>query len=515
MHMHVYVIMYTHVFAIDLIKINHLLCSSSNSYQTKIKTLSTLSVATNLNYNYEYIYNNDPLINNPDIHTTFVKAELNYQCEHNTETLASNENLQSKIKNNDEFDKKNSNFEPTINNDIDYKESIPTEKIYTDTIEMKPDKKMLRKANKKYKNQFKKLIALEDDEKEFKKKFIEVVMSEEEMMRLRESKRNHHNFKKIPFKCDTCVLGFAREENYSLHMQKKHAESIGPYQCEVCSVRFPTKLATEKHRRKHYVCYRCRCCRYKAHELWSALNHCKMKHLTDEPDRIHCSQCDVVVKTPEELENHLQKEHSLHCNECGVKFKATNTLRRHIARIHSVLRDFICDICSKTFKTKTRLESHIVKHNGNIAKKLAYCNICNVQYKNIYVYRNHLKSSANHTEKVYSCPECSKKFASKVYWTNHYNFYHLRKSQYKCDSCDKVFISDWRLKNHKQIHHGLSRTRDHACDLCTKKFYTLATLRSHRLTHSEHRSYMCEDCGHTFKQRAALYTHNRLLHRQT
>ncbi|KAF9418159.1 hypothetical protein HW555_004969 [Spodoptera exigua] len=408
--------------------------------KTKFKSLSTLTVTTNLNYNFEYIYNDDFLINNLQEQSS-IKKEVHHQTDRNShKTLGIDENIQNTKKSienthTDEFETKDniasikhfyeSHLEPIVANDIDYKEEVLIENIYVETLDLKPDTKTLR-----------------------------------------ESKRNHHNFKKIPFKCEMCVLGFTREENYNLHMQKKHAESIGAYQCDVCKIRFSTKLAANKHKRKHYVCYRCRCCRYKAHELWSALNHCRTKHLSDEPDKIHCSQCEVIVKTPQELEDHIQDVHSLHCNECGVKFKASSTLRRHMARIHSVIRDFICDICSKTFKTKTRLESHMVKHNASIAKKLAYCHTCDVQYKNIYVYRNHLKSSANHTERAYSCPECSKKFASKVYWTNHYNFYHLQKSQYKCDICNK-------------------------------------------------RSYMCEDCGHTFKQRAALYTHTRLLHRQT
>ncbi|KAH9628488.1 hypothetical protein HF086_015763 [Spodoptera exigua] len=272
----------------------------------------------------------DFLINNPQ-EQSFVKKEVPHQTDRNShKTFGIDENIQSTKKNieythTDAFETKNniassiqnfneSHLEPIVANDIDYKEEVLIENIYVETLDLKPDTKTLKKAAKKYK----KLRITEKEDEEFKKKIVEVVLSEEEMIRLRESKRNHHNFKKIPFKCE-----------------------------------------------------------------------------------------------------------------------------------------------------------------------------------------------------IYSCPECSKKFASKVYWTNHYNFYHLQKSQYKCDICNKVFISDWRLKNHKQIHHGLSRSRDHACDLCTKKFYTLATLRSHRLTHSEQRSYMCEDCGHTFKQRAALYTHTRLLHRQT
>ncbi|CAG5000924.1 unnamed protein product [Parnassius apollo] len=217
--------------------------------------------------------------------------------------------------------------------------------------------------------------------------------------------------------------------------------------------------------------YRCRICDYESLELWSAVNHCRAKHGRDTSEKIHCPQCSVIVRSPEELTEHIRSQHVLHCSECGGKFKGKQTLRRHKLRTHGVNRDFVCDICGKTFTKKSRLESHVVGHNTALAKKLAFCTVCNVQYKNLYIYRNHLKYSVNHSERLYECTECNKKFASKVYWKKHRDFYHLKKSQFKCEICNKLFISYWRLKNHQQTNHGLSRSRNYTCNVCGKKFF--------------------------------------------
>ncbi|XP_045456197.1 zinc finger protein 665-like [Melitaea cinxia] len=346
-------------------------------------------------------------------------------------------------------------------------------------------------------------------------KIVKITLSDHEMLNSRELKRNQPNFKKLPFKCDTCVLGFMREDTCQMHWNQKHHEAIGRIKCDICSVRFTKQSLLSSHRERHYTIYKCVLCKYESTFYKAAVNHCQLKHDKDRQGLIHCGQCSVTVGTGDELTRHIDEYHMLDCNLCGQKFKKKNILRSHIIRIHSSNRAYICDVCSKTFKTKSRLETHITSHNKAIAKKMAYCSKCKVQYKNIHVYRNHLKNSTNHSERQYHCKECNKKFASKAYYHKHYDFFHLRKSASKCDVCDKIFISDWRLRNHKQKHHGLDRTRDHSCNVCDKTFYTLATLKNHKLTHSEERSYMCEDCGDTFKQRPALYTHIRIMHRQT
>ncbi|XP_049884169.1 zinc finger protein 33A-like [Pectinophora gossypiella] len=462
-----------------------------------IKSLSTLTIRNNSEQDYKF--NFDPLT---DSNTTVDNNNKSQNEELSAE-------ITIKIETVDEY--------PEIYHESDYDEKVNEELINEiEGYEEKPATSLyvgILDAGKKNGRKNLKKTLEQDSEEEVREKFTTVQFTEEEMMSNRERKRNQPNFKKIPYKCDSCVLGFTRKDTYDVHMMKKHDENIGSHMCPVCEVRFTTLKQVDKHKTKHYVCYRCKLCKYETLELWSALSHCRTKHTVDQVESIHCPYCEYVARTPEDMSQHMTTDHSLYCNECGEKFKALSSLKKHVKRIHAVKREFVCDICSKTFRTKSRLESHMVTHNSTIAQKLSYCGSCKVQYKNIYVYRNHLRTSANHAEQTYPCLDCNKQFASKEYWKKHYNFYHLRKSQFRCELCNKLFISDWRLKNHRQTQHGLSRSRDHHCNVCGKQFFTLSTLKGHQLTHSDQRSFMCEDCGDTFKQRPALYTHCKLVHR--
>ncbi|XP_061727402.1 myoneurin-like isoform X2 [Cydia pomonella] len=247
----------------------------------------------------------------------------------------------------------------------------------------------------------KKMKAVDDkvDFDDIKDKFIEVEFTEEEMVKSREEKRSHPNFKKLPYNCDTCVLGFTRKENHEMHMEKKHNASIGRHICPVCQVRFASSATLTKHVRKHYHCYRCKLCSYETSELWSALSHSQGKHSGDEEGSIHCKKCSYVAKCREELEQHTKSQHYLICKECGEKFKGSHTLKTHKRRIHASVREHKCDTCPRAFRSRGRLEAHMAAHGPAAAARLAYCAVCRVQYKNVYVYRNHLVNSANHSEK--------------------------------------------------------------------------------------------------------------------
>ncbi|XP_050676985.1 zinc finger protein 91-like [Leptidea sinapis] len=450
-------------------------------------------------------------------------------------------------------------------------------------------------------------------------KFRVVRLSKDELMSKREEKRRQPNFKKIPFKCDGCVLGFTKRENYDEHWKKKHCESIGNFACRICQIRFRHEAELDKHEIRHYVCYRCALCKFECGLERTAILHCRIKHGGDHIGSIRCTQCDDVFRilTPfrssEELQEHRNEKHFVTCDDCGKRFKGKRTLSSHImlvilnlfylytsvscpcmhgygalqlkhnnaytlllharksrhpvqrsiplvlilgstvflisfSRIHNRKSTHTCDVCKRWFSSQRRLESHVTSHSAELARKLSYCDSCEVQFKNIHVYRHHLKNTAQHAKETiffcyrYECGVCHKRFSSKGYYKKHYDFYHLRKSNYKCDICDKLFVSDWRLKQHQMTRHGLARTRDHRCDVCQKMFYPFwrssifntmtlefyildsyilllfqssSTLRDHYLIHSSLRRYMCSHCGVTFKQRAALHTHCTLLHKNT
>ncbi|KAL4705088.1 hypothetical protein ACJJTC_002736 [Scirpophaga incertulas] len=524
------------------------------------KSLSVLTVQSKCLYDYKFYHNYDPLTVPMDIKTMPLKEEdtnfnsieisknyteekiINVECTRHKSNYANNElgttytEPDIKLTGNRNWDdnellhefgctvpilndiKKskldNSEHSPSIyflktNNDtVDIgsetlkafesnQESLPHEVILKNGVARKAYHSSITKAKDTRTLKKVKFKDMKNSKKDIMNKFVKINLTVEDMLMHREEKRSQPNFKKLPYKCDSCVLGFTRIEKFHSHMIKAHTENSGGYTCDVCNTQYPKKKRLERHCRKHFECYKCRLCKFETVELWSIYSHCQHKHCFDNVDSIHCPQCLSVFRTPEELSEHTRTKHILYCDE----------------RMHQVKRDFVCEICRKTFKTKSRLESHAATHSSALAQKLAFCTVCQIQYKNLHVYRNHIRNSAAHSRDTFPCPVCNKKFVSKVYWTSHYNFYHLNKFQYMCEICNKPFISDWRLKNHRQKHHGYSRTRDHTCNVCGKKFYTSSTLRAHQLIHSEQRSYMCEDCGDTFKQRAALYTHSRLVHK--
>lgn len=99
----------------------------------------------------------------------------------------------------------------------DSNETIYTDSIKVDTkLNLKKERRKLLK-NLKYDSQ----TTAEDEVNE---KFFTIAFTHEDMVRNREEKRNRPNFKKVPFKCDSCVLGFTRKDKLELHMAKKHEE---------------------------------------------------------------------------------------------------------------------------------------------------------------------------------------------------------------------------------------------------------------------------------------------------
>ncbi|KAL0808891.1 hypothetical protein ABMA28_012560 [Loxostege sticticalis] len=413
---------------------------SINLMGQRTQCLSNLSTSSKNYYDYQFTFHTNSLTHEldikPDIKSedeTDFSENLSYHDETRVNTVqlsneekpyinegtievfvdlykAKNQPLNNE-NDDDVVDNSDSNFNnPEVTVSVQSPNTTANSDKYVPEIKIKSKRKVKKEIDKNIKDSNKKLKDTKSkrkktekeselDEEELKRKFTRVMYSEEEMQKHREEKRNHPNFKKIPFKCDSCVLGFTRKENLDIHMEKKHNQSFS-YICDVCLTRFSHKRPLARHISTHFERYRCSLCSYETREMWSALNHCRAKHKTDEQGRLHCPHCDTEASTQEDLSEHIKTQHVLYCNECGEKFKGKNTLRTHKSRIHGAKRDFACEICHKTFKTKSRLESHLVTHNAAAAKKLAFCATCNVQYKNIYVYRNHLRTSANHSERA-------------------------------------------------------------------------------------------------------------------
>lgn len=231
--------------------------------------LTTLTLKTSVCYDYQFTYNLDPLTNcytKLKAEPETIKQEIIDQSENidnssDVDEIKSNFNEEVNIVYDNDIERKHdvmlmreldhivSDKDASIDNasdsddkttDCDDKLSeIPDiiENVYVDMLENKLINKPFKRQQKYsqaiktvMKNQNKHLLKrkaekdMEGDVKDFQEKFVRVVLSEEEMLKARENKRDHHNFKKLPYKCDSCVLGFTRKDTYILHFEKKHDE---------------------------------------------------------------------------------------------------------------------------------------------------------------------------------------------------------------------------------------------------------------------------------------------------
>ena len=114
-------------------------------------------------------------------------------------------------------------------------------------------------------------------------------------------------------------------------------------------------------------------------------------------------------------------------------------------------KNFICEICEKSFSTNQSKNRHVRFHHGE--KKFFECNICGKGGFGLK-WRLIIHIEKNHQGKEHNCKACGKIFTRFEYLNKHIkNIHKKRKRNYNCDSCGKSFTLSGSLKKHiKKVH---------------------------------------------------------------
>ncbi|KAJ8968503.1 hypothetical protein NQ317_014676 [Molorchus minor] len=157
-------------------------------------------------------------------------------------------------------------------------------------------------------------------------------------------------------------------------------------------ITLPSHPRVEEQTKKTFSCPKCD----KVFTRRGSLNSHMTTHTNKRPHK--CDTCPKIdLTTHKKTHNGKYK-----CLYCSKKFSVPSKLERHV-RIHLNQRPYVCDFpdCARAFTDKRNLMSHKITH---LPEKKFKCTICTKAFKSTTRLKQHLKCHISGV--MYSCGLC-------------------------------------------------------------------------------------------------------------
>lgn len=189
------------------------------------------------------------------------------------------------------------------------------------------------------------------------------------------------------------------------------------------------------------------------------------------------------------------------------------------------------------------LHVHYAQVSDTDTDSFVKCDICDIEYKNLYMYEKHLyrqhKGDKN-LDTMLVCETCGQEFNHRNCFNHHRLSHPQNASELTCGVCQSSFQSQSFLVMHQcgfdasgipigmdltcklcaisfstsdKLHfhlrgHFMKKTDAFFCKICLKQFKMYQYLRRHVMyTHKPSKDLICEQCGKTFKRIDYLKEH--------
>lgn len=168
------------------------------------------------------------------------------------------------------------------------------------------------------------------------------------------------------------------------------------------------------------------------------------------------------------------------CQECDKSFSKHDQLKRHVS-IHTGKLPYACSECEKSFPTPSKLKAHGRTHSNELLYHCGQVN-CESSFSKWSELQKHMKT--NHSN--LSCHICSRTFKRKDILTSHLKTHdpsHFPNICCPVDGCERMFTSEKSLSVHVKSYH--LKIKPFGCNWpdCESKFSHKHLLERHMKTH--------------------------------